>query len=103
MQEVGGSIPPGSTKPPIETCKSEKPCKFNAQSFRCGRFVGTHLWMAFVSKPQGLVRRGNVWHYRRRIPLDLIQSFGGRRELKESLGTSDPSKAKTRRNIVAAK
>jgi integrase len=55
-----------------------------------------------VSKPQGLFRRGNVWWYRRRIPVDLIKSFGGN-ELKESLGTSDPAKAKTLRNIVAAK
>src|SRR4051794_27349207 len=59
--------------------------------------------MALVSKPQGLVRRGNVWHYRRRIPLDLVGHFGGKRGLKESLGTSDPAKAKALRNIVAAK
>jgi integrase len=59
--------------------------------------------MALVSKPQGLVRRGNVWHYRRRIPLDLVKHFGGKRELKESLATSDPAKAKTLRNVVAAK
>lgn len=56
-----------------------------------------------VSKPQGLLRRGNVWYYRRRIPLDLIQRFGGKLELKESLGTSDLAQAKARRNSVAAK
>src|SRR5947207_931748 len=59
--------------------------------------------MSDVSKPQGLIRRGNVWHYRRRIPLDLVGAFGTRRELKESLRTDNLPQAKVRRNLVAAK
>ena len=63
-----------------------------------------HIGAMFdVSKPQGLLRRGSVYYYRRRIPLDLIQKFGGKRELRESLGTSDHAQAKARRNAVAAK
>ncbi len=56
-----------------------------------------------MSKPQGLYRRGNVFYYRQRIPVDLVQSFGGKSELKESLGTQDYARAKILRNRVAAK
>ena len=56
-----------------------------------------------MSKPQGLIRRGNVWWYRRRVPLDLLKAFGGKRELKESLRTEKLDEAKARRNLVAAK
>lgn len=56
-----------------------------------------------MSKPQGLIRRGNVFYYRRRVPLDLVGNFGGKSELKESLHTQVLSQAKTRRNLVAAK
>jgi integrase len=59
--------------------------------------------MLDVSKSQGLLRRGNVWWYRRRVPLDLVEAFGGKRELKESLRTESLSEAKARRNLVAAK
>jgi integrase len=59
--------------------------------------------MLVVSKPQGLIRRGNVFYYRRRVPLDLVHAFDGRRELKESLKTGDLARAKVRRNLVAAK
>ncbi len=56
-----------------------------------------------MSKPQGLFRRGNVWYYRRRVPLDLVESFSGKSELKKSLGTELFAQAKTRRNLEAAK
>ena len=62
-----------------------------------------HIGVMSVSKPQGLLRRGNVWHYRRRVPLDLLKAFDGRRELKESLRTESLGEAKVRRNLVAAK
>ncbi len=58
--------------------------------------------MKDVSKPQGLSRRGNVWQYRRRVPLDLVECLG-KSQLKESLHTQDLSEAKVLRNRVAAK
>lgn len=51
----------------------------------------------------GLVRRGNRWIYRRRIPEDLRPLFGGRRELKQSLGTEVHAEAKILRNQVATR
>lgn len=56
-----------------------------------------------LAKEPGLVRRGNRWIYRRRVPEDLVQAFGGRREIKESLRTEVHSEAKARRNEVAVK
>jgi integrase len=41
-----------------------------------------------VKKPNHLLKRGNSYHGRRRVPNDL-QSVYKKRELKESLGTSD--------------
>ena len=55
-----------------------------------------------VSKPQGLFRRGNVWYYQQRIPVDLVHSFGGKSVLKESLRTQNYAQAKILRNRVAA-
>jgi hypothetical protein len=67
-----------------------------------GRFTGTHWSMPDVSKPQGLFRRGNVWYFRCRVPLDLVEAIN-KAELKESLRTQDHAEAKARRNRVAAK
>ncbi len=50
----------------------------------------------------GLVRRGNVWTYRRRIPTDLVPAYGGRTERKKSLQTQDYRAAKRFRNHIAA-
>jgi hypothetical protein len=43
----------------------------------------------------GLVRRGGVWQYRRRVPANL-QGVIGAREIKRSLGTSDLGTAQVR-------
>lgn len=56
-----------------------------------------------LAKELGLVRRGNRWIYRRRVPEDLVPTFGGRREIKESLRTEVYSEAKALRNEVAVK
>jgi hypothetical protein len=53
-----------------------------------------------MAKELGLVRRGNRWIYRRRVPEDLRGSFG-RREIKESLRTEVYAEAKVRRNAAA--
>jgi len=42
-----------------------------------------------------LIRRGECLYFRRAIPLSLIKSFG-RREIKVSLGTSDPREGRRR-------
>ncbi|WP_262298583.1 DUF6538 domain-containing protein [Microvirga sesbaniae] len=55
-----------------------------------------------MSKPPGLVKRGNIWYYRRRIPLDLADAFKGAKELKASLQTESYAEAKVRRNLKAA-
>lgn len=44
--------------------------------------------------PTGLIRRGARYSTRRRIPLDLIEHYGGRAELVRALGSSDPAEAK---------
>ncbi len=44
--------------------------------------------------PTGLIRRGARYSIRRRIPLDLVDYFGGRAELVKSLGTADPKHAR---------
>ena len=46
----------------------------------------------------GLTRRGNCYSIRRKIPLDLQKAMG-RREIKRSLGTSNPQEAKRRAAI----
>jgi hypothetical protein len=55
-----------------------------------------------MAKELGLHRRGNQWIYRRRVPEELRASFG-RREIKESLRTTDLAEARVRRHEVAAK
>ena len=44
--------------------------------------------------PTGLIRRGAAYSLRRRIPLDLISAFDGRREIVRALGTKDREEAK---------
>ena len=46
--------------------------------------------------PTGLIRRGGAYSLRRRIPLDLIETYGGRRELVLTLRTNDFAEAKLR-------
>src|SRR5262249_11765008 len=92
-----------STKRPLTDCSASKPRKISVFHFRCGHNLGTHGGMKDMSKPQGLIRRGNVWYCRRRVPLDLIEAFGGTRELKESLHTENYKEAKKRCTLVTAK
>ena len=44
-----------------------------------------------MAKVPGLFKRGNVYYYRQRIPLDVIDSaaLDGKLEIQESLGTSE--------------
>ena len=44
--------------------------------------------------PTGLIRRGGRYSIRRRIPLDLVDQYGGRAEIVRALGTSDFQVAK---------
>lgn len=44
--------------------------------------------------PTGLIRRGARYSTRRRIPLDLVEHYGGRAEIVRALGTSEPAEAK---------
>lgn len=46
--------------------------------------------------PTGLIRRGAAYSLRRRIPLDLIDAYGGRKEIVLALGTNDFAEAKLR-------
>lgn len=39
-----------------------------------------------------LIRRGAIYYYRRRVPADLIEAMG-KKEIQQSLGTSDPKEA----------
>lgn len=44
--------------------------------------------------PTGLIRRGARYSIRRRVPLDLVQHYGGRAEVTQALGTADPKIAR---------
>ena len=46
-----------------------------------------------------LTRRGNVWHFMRRVPLHLVPVIG-KAFIKKSLGTADLKAAKVRRNVM---
>lgn len=50
----------------------------------------------------GMKRRGSIWWYRKQIPADVRAVYGGQREIKRSLGTSDHSEATRRYLVVAA-
>lgn len=51
---------------------------------------------AMTDMPTGLIRRGGAYSLRRRIPLDLIDAYGGRKETVRALGTNDLAEAKIR-------
>ncbi len=51
---------------------------------------------AMTDMPTGLIRRGGAYSLRRRIPLDLIDAYGGRKEIVRALGTNDFAEAKLR-------
>jgi integrase len=44
--------------------------------------------------PTGLIRRGARYSIRRRVPLDLVQHYGGKAEITQALGTADPKIAR---------
>jgi hypothetical protein len=45
--------------------------------------------------PTGLQRReGGRYSIRRRVPLDLVQHYGGKGEITKALGTADPKIAR---------
>ena len=50
--------------------------------------------------PSGLIRRGGAYSLRRRIPKDLCEAFGGRKEIVRALGTNDREEAKRRHAIA---
>ncbi|WP_371130467.1 DUF6538 domain-containing protein [Phenylobacterium sp.] len=51
--------------------------------------------------PTGLIRReGGRYSTRRRIPLALVPSYGGKSEIVRALGTSDPAEAKRRHALM---
>ena len=54
--------------------------------------VATHKGMSELNYHPGLIRRGDQFHYRRRVPKDIAASFG-KREVWKSLRTCDRSKA----------
>jgi integrase len=40
-----------------------------------------------------VIRRGGRYHYRRRVPADLIEAYGGKKEIQRALNTADPKEA----------
>lgn len=55
-----------------------------------------------VAKTPHLQKRGNVWHYYRRVPLHLAPVIG-KKFIKQSLGVSDLKQAKALRNALNVK
>ncbi|WP_337961907.1 DUF6538 domain-containing protein, partial [Burkholderia mallei] len=43
-----------------------------------------------------LLKRGTRYYIRRKIPIDLISHYRGRKEIVKALGTSEPAKARER-------
>lgn len=52
--------------------------------------------------PSGLLRRDGRYSIRRRIPVDLIDAYGGRQMIVRALGTSDPQEARELRDAAWA-
>jgi hypothetical protein len=59
--------------------------------------------MIDVSKNHNLIPVGEGWHYRRRVPQDLLSAFQGRKLIKFSLRTSDLKTARQKRDIEDVK
>ena len=58
--------------------------------------------MSELSYYPGLIQRGSVFHYRKRVPTDIVGSFG-RREIWTSLDTGNRQEAVKRARRVAVK
>ena len=56
--------------------------------------------MEELSYYPGLIQRGSVFHYRKRVPTDIVGTFG-RREIWTSLGTGNRPEAIKRARRVA--
>ena len=52
-----------------------------------------------MAKNFNLIQIGNKWHYRRRVPTDLLAAFNGKVVIKYSLKTSDMKQARACRDI----
>lgn len=50
-----------------------------------------------------LAKRGNRYYFRRKIPLELLPTYGGRKEIMRSLGTSDRKEAEKLARIEGVK
>ena len=59
--------------------------------------------MSELAKNFNLIRIGDRWHYRRRVPQDLLQSFEGKKIIKFSLKTSDIKVARQLRDVEEVK
>ncbi len=99
MQEVRGSTPLGSTIIPPKHRVS-----LNILYYRYLRsLLWSQMWytrgMKDVSKKQYLTKRGEVWHYHRRVPISLVPAIG-KAFIKKSLGVSDLKSAQRLRNIL---
>ncbi|KWR90375.1 site-specific integrase [Cupriavidus sp. IDO] len=46
-----------------------------------------------MAKSNHLTKRGSIYYFRRKIPLDLLQHYPGKREITRSLGTKDSDEA----------
>jgi integrase len=55
-----------------------------------------------MAKPPGLIQRGRIWYYRKRVPKDLVERYG-KREIPLSLETEDYRTALGRFHEEAAK
>ena len=47
-----------------------------------------------------VIRRGGRYHYRRRVPADLIDAWGGKKEYQRALNTADPREAAKRKSQI---
>lgn len=54
-----------------------------------------------MAKPVGLMKVKGTYYYRVKVPLDLVEAFGGKKEIKRSLKTKSPVEARKRRNCMA--
>jgi hypothetical protein len=56
-----------------------------------------------LAKNYNMIRVGDRWHYRRRVPQDLLHAFDGKQVIKFSLNTNDVKLARQRRDVEDVK
>jgi integrase len=59
--------------------------------------------MENVAKNHNMIRVGDRWHYRRRVPQDLLSTFDGKEVIKLSLKTNDVKIARQLRDLEEVK